>query len=125
MTNLSRLLSCLMSVPDECWVVTSAIAPYEIKLASPSWHTLWKFKVSEVAGKPLGQFLNGKGADLNASATVVADFFREAHSKARCTNTAKDGRCEAHTPHDFNCCSLADLAPSAACACANIMCVRD
>jgi len=63
--------------------------------SSPSWHALWQFKVSESVGKPTS-ILNGKGADIVASTVVVADFFRDGCSKARCTNTMKDGSLVSH-----------------------------
>jgi len=86
----------MANLPTECWVLTSADAPYIIKEASPSWHALWQFSERESVGKPISKVLNGPRSDRKAGAEAVLCYVRDGHAKTNCINQRKDGTVVRH-----------------------------
>ena len=84
------------SVPDSCWVLTSRDRPFEIKMASDSWHALWRFPSDEAVGKPMA-ILQAEGSNAAASKGLMCRFRADGSAAtARCTNVTKDGELRSH-----------------------------
>ena len=79
-----------------CWVLTEEEHPHTITAASDLWYATWQLTPEQAIGKT-PELLNGPGADLRASKTLMEQFEARGAATQRCTNTRTDGTLVNHT----------------------------
>jgi len=86
---VNSLLEAL-SITEECRVVTSADAPYEIRHTNKAWHKLTGYKFTEVAHTP-NHFLQGPGTEKEELGKLKEGVSQAKHTRVRVLNYTKDG----------------------------------
>jgi len=87
---VNSLLEAL-SITEECRVVTSADAPYEIRHTNKAWHKLTGYKFAEVANTT-NHFLQGPGTEKEALRELRKYVSQEKQCKVKVLNYTKDGQ---------------------------------
>ena len=77
-----------------CWVLTDSCWPHNIKSASGSWHSLWKYSKEETINRPIS--ILQKNANEFASAMLMRRFYHKEKTGTQCTNSNKFGQLYTH-----------------------------
>ena len=77
-----------------CWVLTDSCWPHNIKSASCSWHSLWKYSKEETINRPISMLQ--RNANEFASAMLMRRFYQREKTGTQCTNANKFGQLYTH-----------------------------